>query len=112
MPHRLLFVCSRNRWRSPTGEDLYRGDPRVEARSAGTAAGARRRVDAQLLRWADVVFAMEERHRDVLRERFPEALAHAEVVVLGIPDDYRRGDARLVAWLRDEVEGWIGPSPS
>ena len=103
---RLLFVCSRNAWRSPTGEDLYRRDDRVEVASAGTAASARRRVDAELIAWADVIFAMETRHRDRLSERFG-ARAETKTRVLDIPDDYRRGDPELTAWLRDEVEAWL-----
>lgn len=104
---RLLFVCSRNEWRSPTGEDLYRRDPRVEVRSAGTASGARRRITQQLIDWAEVVFAMERRHRDALYARFGEEGLAGKIIVLDVPDAYRRGDPELAAWLRDEVEDYL-----
>jgi predicted protein tyrosine phosphatase len=32
-----LFVCSRNEWRSPTAEAIYRRFPGVNARSTGTS---------------------------------------------------------------------------
>src|SRR5512139_3631699 len=35
-PH-ILFVCGRNKWRSPTAERLYRNDNRIEVRSAGVS---------------------------------------------------------------------------
>ncbi len=85
---KLLFVCSRNRWRSPTAERLLDGVPGFQVRSAGTEKGARVRVTEGLLGWADVVLCMERRHVERLRARFPGALASKRVVVLDIPDDY------------------------
>ncbi|WP_246151215.1 arsenate reductase/protein-tyrosine-phosphatase family protein [Adhaeribacter aerolatus] len=41
---RILFVCSRNQWRSPTAETVFRHYPGWQVKSAGTAAGARRQV--------------------------------------------------------------------
>jgi predicted protein tyrosine phosphatase len=55
---RHLFLCSRNQWCSPTAEAVDQNDPRVEARSAGVSAAARRRVTEKLLLWADRVFVM------------------------------------------------------
>ena len=44
MRTKLLFICSRNQWRSPTAEDLFRDHAEYEARSAGTSDSARVRV--------------------------------------------------------------------
>ncbi len=107
----LLFVCSRNQWRSPTAERVVRawgGDH--AARSAGTSSGARVRVTEKSLAWADAVFVMEKRHRDILRERFGAALRDLEVVVLDIPDAWEADDPELVALLdrriREELTRW------
>ena len=59
---KILFLCGRNQWRSPTAEALYRNDPRVEVRSAGLSPEARRRVTARDLAWADLVLTMERSH--------------------------------------------------
>ena len=67
LPRQLLFICSQNRWRSLTAERLFDGHAHYEARSAGTESGARVRVTAGHLGWADVVFVMERRHADILR---------------------------------------------
>ena len=48
-PKRLLFICSRNRLRSPTAETVCQGLERVEAISAGTNEDAEV-TDAQLLK--------------------------------------------------------------
>ena len=100
---KLLFVCSRNRWRSPTAAALFRGHPRYEARSAGTENGARVKVTAGHLGWADVIFCLERKHADRLRARFPEELAGKPVVVLRIPDDYGFMDPTLVELLRSAL---------
>lgn len=100
----LLFVCSRNQWRSPTAEKVYQNDARVEARSAGTSASARCRVSEKLLRWADLVLVMEHEHKRRLEEMFPEVARGVRVEVLDIPDDYPYMDAELMRVIRERVE--------
>jgi predicted protein tyrosine phosphatase len=104
----VLFVCSRNRWRSPTAEQVWRRHPRVDARSAGTSSGARHPVSATDLAWADVVIVMEDKHRSRLLAGFRALLAHKPVHVLDIPDDYPFMDPDLVELLRDPVAELLG----
>ena len=101
---RLLFLCSRNQWRSPTAEKVYQNDPRVEVRSAGTSASARCRVSEKLLRWADRVMVMEHAHKQRLREQFPEVVRELHIDVLDIPDDFEFMNPELVALIRERVE--------
>ena len=56
----ILYVCSRNQWRSPTGELVYRKTPGVTVCSAGTSPRARRTVSAKDITWADRIFVMEQ----------------------------------------------------
>ena len=100
---RLLFVCSRNQWRSPTAESVWSREPGVNVRSAGTSPSARRTVSEADIRWADRIFVMESSHRDQLRRRFAELMAETPCHVLGIPDDYEYMDPELVEMLRDGV---------
>jgi len=104
----VLFVCSRNRWRSPTAEQVWRRHPRVDARSAGTSSGARHPVSEGDLAWADVVVVMEDKHRARLLAQFREVLVHKPVHVLDIPDDYPYMDPDLVELLRDPVAELLG----
>jgi predicted protein tyrosine phosphatase len=99
----ILFICSQNRWRSLTAERLFDAHPHYEARSAGTEPGARVRVTAGHLGWAEVVFVMERRHADRLREKFGPALAGKPVVILRIPDQYQFMDASLQALLWEKL---------
>jgi len=101
---RLLFLCSRNQWRSPTAEKVYQNDARVEVRSAGVSAAARCRVSEKLLLWADLVLVMEHAHKQRLREQFPELVRELRIEVLDIPDDYEFMNPELVALIRERVE--------
>lgn len=99
----VLFICSRNQWRSPTAEQVFRRWPGVSARSAGTSPHARRTVSVDDVRWADVIIVMEPKHRRQLIARFPRPLNKREVHVLDIPDDYRFMDPELVELLEAMV---------
>jgi predicted protein tyrosine phosphatase len=99
----LLFICSRNQWRSPTAENLWRRRAGFEARSAGTSPNARRPVGPADIRWADVIFVMERKHWQRLQAEYSRLLEHKRMHVLDIPDDYRYMDPELIAILEDTV---------
>jgi len=99
----LLFICSRNQWRSPTAEELWRKHPDFNARSAGTSPKARKTVSSSDIRWADVIFVMEQKHKNRLRAEFTRMLDHKPVYVLDIPDEYKFMDEELIAELQDSI---------
>jgi predicted protein tyrosine phosphatase len=103
---RILFICSRNRWRSPTAEGVYRNDPRVEVRSAGVSSAARRQVSERDLEWADLILVMEHGHARQIRERFRE-LDLPNLQSLDIPDEYQFGDGELVKLIRAGTEPFL-----
>ena len=92
----VLFVCSRNQWRSPTAEKIYQNDDRVNARSRGTTRSAVKTITAGDLAWTDVVMVMEEKHRRRILADFPDASRFKPIHVLDIPDDYRFMELDLV----------------
>ncbi|WP_400190592.1 low molecular weight protein tyrosine phosphatase family protein [Hymenobacter sp. B81] len=104
----LLFICSQNRWRSLTAERLFDEHPHYQVRSAGTEPGARVRVTAGHLGWADAVFVMERRHADILRQKFGAALAGKPIVCLRIPDQYQFQDPALMELLRARLRPHLG----
>lgn len=86
---------------------MFKNHPRYEARSAGTENGARIKVTAGLLGWADMIFCMEKKHADRLRDRFPEELVGKKLLTLRIPDNYRFMDPALLGLLRTELFGHL-----
>ena len=107
MKTKLLFVCSRNQWRSPTAEALFRDDPRYEARSAGTENGARIKLNAGHIGWADLIFCMEKSHASRVSDRFAAELGDKPLIVLRIPDDYEFMDPVLLDLLRTELSAHL-----
>lgn len=103
----MLFVCSRNRWRSPTGEAVYADEPGIEVDSAGLAADAEVRLSAEQVEWAELIFVMENVHRERLNRRFGKYLKGRRVVVLGIADEYRFMDEALVRLIRERCGRYL-----
>src|SRR5258706_16009888 len=100
---KILFVCSRNRRRSLTAETIFKSDPAWDVRSAGTEESARVKMTAGHLGWADVIVVMEKRHKERLRQKYPEALAAKPCVCLFIADDFEFMDSTLIEILQEKM---------
>ncbi|WP_175253413.1 low molecular weight protein tyrosine phosphatase family protein [Pseudomonas sp. BMW13] len=100
---RALFICSRNRLRSPTAERVFADWPDIETDSAGLAPDAEVRVSAEQLDWATVILVMEKNHRSKLTRQYRQALAGKRVICLDIPDDYAYMQPELIELLRRKV---------
>ncbi|HWY99285.1 MAG TPA: protein tyrosine phosphatase [Bacteroidia bacterium] len=101
----ILFICSRNQWRSPTAEAIYKGRQDIVVKSAGTEPTARIKLSAKLVLWADIIFAMEKDHKQRIIERFPLETMEKEIIVLNIPDEYQYMDPELI----DTIKAIAGP---
>ena len=99
----LLFVCSENRLRSPTGEEVFSKYDGVNAIGAGTNNNSNTPVSGDLIEWADIIFVMEKSHRNKVAKKFKELLKDKKIVCLDIPDNYERMDPDLVKILEDKV---------
>lgn len=104
---KVLFVCTANKLRSPTAEAVFATHPGLEVCSAGLHAEAPRPLTAELVAWADRLFVMEQRHREVIRKRFRKELDTRQVVVLGIPDEYEFMQEELVTLLKERVPQFL-----
>ena len=105
---KVLFVCSRNQWRSPTAERLWRSHPNLSVRSAGTSSNARRHVSPADIEWAHVILVMEEKHKSRLVADFARLLEHKPIHVLDVPDEFKYMDPELVEELRRSVGAILG----
>ncbi len=103
----ILFICSKNQWRSPTAEAVWRNHPDLNVRSAGTSASAKKAVSAKDIEWADIIFAMEQKHKKRLKQQFAIQLEHIPLHVLDIPDDYPYMDPELIQILEESVGSYL-----
>jgi predicted protein tyrosine phosphatase len=100
---RVLFICSQNRLRSPTAEQVFASWRGIEVASAGLNDDAESPVTPELLGWAELIFVMEEAHRSRLARKFRAYLNRKRVICLDIPDEYEFMAPALVSLLRAKV---------
>lgn len=103
----ILFVCSRNKWRSATAETIYKNHPQHQVRSAGTAPSARIKLNTKLIIWADLILVMEKKHKQIISEKFALDLENRAVEILNIPDDYPYMDEELIEELHAKVDPYF-----
>ena len=107
----VLFVCSQNRLRSPTAEQVFSHRDDLEVDSAGTNHDAENPLTTELVAWADMIFVMEKAHRGKLQRRFRTALGGKRVICLDIPDDYGFMQPELVRLLEARVSRHLPAIP-
>lgn len=103
----VLFVCSQNRLRSPTAEQVFAGRRDIEVASAGTNHDAENPLTHELVSWADIIFVMEKAHRAKLQRKFKASLKKARVICLDIPDDYEFMESALIRILEARVPRYL-----
>jgi predicted protein tyrosine phosphatase len=101
---KILFVCGRNQWRSPTAAMIYRNDPRVSVRSAGVSDKARKKLSEKDLDWADLVLVMERKYARRITYLFQSRDAFPPIECLDIPDEYQFMDEELIMLIRNGTE--------
>jgi predicted protein tyrosine phosphatase len=100
---RALFICSQNRLRSPTAEQVFAEWDDIETDSAGLGGDASVPLSPEQIDWATVIFVMEKAHLSRLKQRFRAHLNGKRVICLDIPDNYAYMQPELVALLRVKV---------
>lgn len=103
----ILFICSQNRLRSPTAEQVFSDTPGIECSSAGLNNDAENPVTGELIEWADLIFVMEKAHRNKLSSKFKNHLGRKRVICLDIPDEYEFMDPMLVRLLKAKITRFL-----
>jgi predicted protein tyrosine phosphatase len=97
---KVLFICSQNRLRSPTAENVFASWPGVETDSAGLGTDATVHLSPEQIEWANIIFVMEKSHRSKMSAKFKRHLNGKQVICLDIPDDYDFMQVELVSLLK------------
>ncbi|MDQ2752791.1 MAG: protein tyrosine phosphatase [Bacteroidota bacterium] len=103
----ILFVCSKNKWRSRTAETIFKKDLRHHVKSAGTDEGAKIKLTENHLDWADVIFVMEYKHKQKIWDKFNSKFYSDKIIVLEIADDYNYMDTELIETLTISVSPYL-----
>lgn len=99
----ILFICSQNRLRSPTAEQVFSVWSGINVASAGTNHDADNPLTPELLLWADVIIAMERTHRNKIQKKFKSSLNGKNIICLGIPDEFDYMEPELINILEARV---------
>ncbi len=102
---KVLFVCSQNKFRSRTAEEVFRNSDKIEVDSVGTETDAVVVVEPDHIHWADLIYVMEPRHKNKLKKMFGKLLDGKRVIVLGIPDIYEYMESGLIEDLKKKLTG-------
>lgn len=81
-------------------------------KSAGVDQDATVPVSLELLEWADIIFVMEKRQRNIIHKKFRDMYQKKTIVCLYIPDDYDYMDPYLIQILRERVTPYLGRAGS
>ena len=100
---KLLFICSQNRWRSLTAEKIFSENDNYQVKSAGTEKTARVKITEGMIGWADMIFVMENHHREKLKMKFPDKIRGKKIVVLHIPDEFQLMDEQLIEIFKERL---------
>jgi len=98
---KILFVCSRNKWRSKTAETIFKDNPKLLVKSAGTSNSAQKRITRDLIEWADEIYVMERKHQEIIEMKFGRM--ENKIQILNIPDEYQYIDKELIEELKSIV---------
>ena len=96
---RALFLCGKNRQRSPTADQVFSEWPGVRCDSAGLSNDADCQVSSDQIDWADIIFVMEASQRVRLGARWGKLVQGKRVISLDISDSYGFMDPKLVELL-------------
>ena len=103
---KILFVCGRNKRRSPTAQNIYKKDGRIQVRSAGTSEKSAHSISSSDILWADLILIMENKYKDKIRELFRDTNLPS-IKSLDIPDEYEYMDEELVDLIKSSTEHHI-----
>ena len=103
---KILFVCSRNKRRSRTAENIFRNQQLFSAKSAGFSDKSPVKISEKLIVWADLILLMEHEHAKRLRQVFSDVKL-PKMAVLNIKDNYEFMDEQLVNILKEKIQLYV-----
>jgi predicted protein tyrosine phosphatase len=93
--------------RSRTAESIYSDDSRYDVKSAGISKNAQVKLSEDLIIWADIVFVMENKFKDIIVDLYPIEFISTKIVSLDIPDTYYYMEPQLVELIKSRVNSFL-----
>jgi predicted protein tyrosine phosphatase len=93
--------------RSKTAETIYSDSSHYLVKSAGISKKAKVRLTSDLMIWADIVFVMEKKQREIIIALYPTESISREIVLLDIPDTYYYMESQLIKLIKSKVKSYL-----
>jgi len=93
--------------RSLTAEAVYSMDIRYSVKSCGISRHPRIKISRELILWADIVFIMESRYEEIIRNEFPEETISKRIISLDIHDKYYFMEPELINLIKSGVAPFL-----
>ncbi|MGD0756886.1 MAG: hypothetical protein ABR927_17700 [Bacteroidales bacterium] len=93
--------------RSRSAECIYASNDLHHVRSAGTAQTAKVKVSPELIYWADIIFAMEEKQAIFINRKFNVEIGNKKIINLNIPDCYYFMEPELAELIKSKVSPYL-----
>lgn len=100
---KVLFVCTQNRLRSPTAENVFSNYRGINVKSAGLDPHAKIHLSSNLIEWSDIIFVMEKTHLEKIKNKYSGKLKGKKIICLNIPDEYDFMQPQLIDILKEKV---------
>jgi predicted protein tyrosine phosphatase len=65
-------------------------------------------VSSEAIKWADIIFVMEQSHKRKLSQNFQPFLKDKKIICLDIPDEYEYMEPALIELLKRKVLPLLG----
>ena len=106
---KVLFVCTEGKHRSRTAAEVYKKlHPKTKTDYIGTEDFnniSRANYNYAALEWADVIYVMEERHKEeIIYSTDSNLKIYVKIKVLEIPDIYSYNQTELIAILKEKLK--------
>ena len=101
---KILFVCSRNKWRSPTAEKIYWNHNKISVRSAGLSSKGNHQINEKDISWADLIIFMENWHKSKLIAQYRGTVRIPKTEVLNIPDEFKYMDDEMIEIMKPQID--------
>lgn len=104
---KILFVCNLGMNRSRTASDLVNKYGKHKAKFAGTNIFAIERLTRERVKWADIIFCMEEHNKEHLVWNFPKVSKNKDIRTMNIPDVYLRDGPDLIRLFKRRLKKFL-----
>ncbi len=102
MKKKILFVCTYNEIRSKTAEIIFKKYKSIEVKSCGLDRSANTVCNKNSYLWADIIIVMEEVHKKIIEEKYPEF--KNKIKVINVPSNYYFMETELIELLKIKVK--------